>query len=1417
MKKTRRYAEWQEEQIATISLAMASSKDVLEWSHGEVENAETINYKSFKPEKKGLFDELIFGPVLDYRCAVCYKKYRSVNEGEFCTFSDLCREKKSQILSKESRRSRMGHIKLNAPVVHFWYFKIDHSILAKLLGLENNGSLVTRNALESIIYYKSHIVLDNAGLTSLFKNQIIEINQAAVIYRNALFEIRDRYKPESKHYKELTSHIEELESLALSKIGRDYGIDFYEYNEIIEEYTGAKINTGSAAIEYLLDKINLEAEATLLRNQINAINASDLEKRTKNKNGFFKSLEKEKLYKRLQVINAFLSSHQDLKSMLIYNLPVIPADLRPMVQLDGGRHSTSDVNELYRRIIIRNNRLKKWLENDAPQLIVQNELRMVQEAVDALFDNQRKASTKSVVLSKEGRPYKSISDALVGKKGRFRQNLLGKRVDYSGRSVIVVGPELAMHECGIPRQMAAKLFEPFVVRELIKNQVAYSIKGGKKLIEEQNPVIWPHVAKVITDKIVLLNRAPSLHRLSIQAFKPVLVRGKAIKLHPLVTTAFNADFDGDQMAVHVPISKKAVGEAFELMLANKNILGPKDGEPIINPSQDIVLGIYYLTTEKKGALGEGNYYSDFTSLMRAYQNRKVALHARVYLPINSFKKEVGYNKDKFWIFSSVGKFILNQVFPSSFPFIFEGKTDFTVNEYKNYSQDFNLVSWKTDLKQHAKDFPLQEQFTKKTVAWIIRQIFEIYNATVPKSKIAQIIATLNFEDNPDLFKQYDNLIDYYGKKIILEHSQLLTQLTLSSFRKMKAKILSDPAIFDKNFYTEDRVKILDEVWFGYTNFIAEILDKIKNLGFEYSTKSGISISISDIVSIANKDDYLVAGDSYTKKLKQAFEQGLVSDDERYLLVIKKWTEIKDQITAKIENIISEQPKNPLVIMINSGARSNVANFVQLSGMRGLMSNNTKTLKADAENEKVVRSTVEVPIKSSFIDGLTAYEFYSSTHGARKGLTDTALNTAKSGYLTRRLVDVGQNIVVREKDCDTDFGLLAKDIVDNKTGQIIVSFRERIEGRFLVRNLYVKGKLIIDSNTLINLEMAKKIASLGIKELEIRSILGCHTRNGVCKKCYGKDLATNKLVEIGEAVGIIAAQSIGEPGTQLTMRTFQTGGVAGMLDITGGFARLIELIDAYEVPWGKPAIISPINGEVKEIKKLDKENLTGKFLASQYLITLENKKLNLVKKVHVSTQRKLRVQVGDQVKTGQKLSEGPIILKELLNTTDARTVQNYLLKEIQRLYRMQGIEIADKYIEIIIRQLLSKLVIYDPGDSKFFAGAIVDIFTYQRENGKLLMQGKEPAYGKVVIKGAKQTPLLSESFLASASYQETSKILLHAAISNQVDNLEGLKENIIIGKKIPAGTNFDFEPDSKYDIRETESFFNDKVQFLDFEN
>ena len=1419
--KTRQYATIQEDEIKSVSISLVTPEDVKEWSNGEVTSPETINYKSYKPEKNGLFDEVIFGPVTDFKCPVCGIKYKRSNQGQVCEKTDECKAIQPKILSSSTRRTRMGHIELASPVVHFWFFKVDNSIISKLLGLRvgNSSKPVSKTALENIIYFKSHIVLEDGGLKSIPKHTIIDVNNAPTIYRDTLREILKNYKEDSDEYEDISLAIEELEETATSKIGKDYGIDFYEINEIIEEYSKAKIGTGAKAIEYLLENFDLKSELRRIKLSITKIN----------KEGSLagnlvdgKIADRKKLYKRLEVLRAFIDSGQDLKSMLMYSIPVLPADLRPLIQIDGGRHSTTDVNELYRRIIIRNNRLKKWNELDAPMLIKQNELRMLQEAVDALIDNSKKKP--SPVMSKDNRPLKSIADALSGKKGRLRQNLLGKRVDYSGRSVIVVGPSLEMHQVGLPRQMAAKLFEPWVINKLINNEVAPSIKIAKKMIEELDNRIWPFVEQTIIGKVVLLNRAPTLHRLSIQAFEPVLVRGKAIMLHPLVTTAFNADFDGDQMAVHVPISDAAILEARELMLANKNILGPKDGEPIINPSQDMVLGLFYLTKEIKGAKGEGRIFRNYDEMIKAYDLGIVDLHARVALPLKSMGKEYSQAKDGYAI-STIGKFIFNNAFPKNFPFIFDDSNQTLDDKYSKF-----IVPFGTNIIEQIKKMELNKPFNKKTIATIIREVFDRYNSLVSKEDIAPIIKKVNSSNYFDTVMEYSELKDYKNERLSKVHAIILSNLTRKYFEILNKRIMLQNENVERFFEIHERIELLEKIWFEYTNVVASTLDNIKELGFKYSTQSGITMAISDIIQTERKNNLVKEGDSYISDLKNKFyNKGWITSDEKYTLTIKKWTLIKNQVETELKEIVAQNEHNPIFSMMISGARGNISNFVQLSGMRGLMSKSTHEFAHERILNKIIQTVFEIPVKTSFLEGLTSFEFLSSTHGARKGLIDTALNTARAGYLTRRLVDAARNIVVNSKDCGTEQGSKIKPINDTKTNTNIESLNERIEGRFLLKDaISNKGEVLAKKGEFINQELANTL-SKELTEVWIRSVFGCQSLEGVCQICYGKDLATNRIIAIGEPVGIVAAQSIGEPGTQLTMRTFHTGGVAGSANIVGGFNRLLELIDNTPTR-GKKSIISRTIGKVVGIEQISSfiaqwNNKEIKYLVTngldkqkeydssretfRKLVLVEGKDKNKTLYGYVTNMTdELRVKKDDEVKAGSKITEGSIVLNELLEFAGVESARRYQLKEIQKLYRAQGINIADKYIEIISRQMFSKIRIHEPGDTKYFAGEIVNILEYQQTNQKILSKSKIPSFGKLNIWGIKDIPSLSKSFLASASYQETSRALVKSSIKGSVDKLEGFKENIIIGHKIPAGTNFPFEAKSKFDIKNSRKFFED---------
>ncbi len=1280
------FAKEKSPEINKVQLSIASEEDILSWSSGEVTKPETINYKTHKPERDGLFDEKIFGPTKDYKCAVCGKKHRRSDAGKKC---NACGE--AIIESKMARRRKMGHIQLGAPVTHIWYSKVNYSTIRQILGMK-------QDELDSIIYFRAPVILESAGIKEAKEGTIIPIQKAAVIYRRILKALEK--KAESKDMKKLISDkIDHLLLDANSDITKEQGLDFYEYNSFITRISDIRIGFGAEAVKTLLEKVDLKKKLRDINKQIAA---------SKSEAGV------SALYRRVKTIESFIISGQNPADMVISVLPVIPADLRPLIQLDGGRHSTVDLNELYRRVIIRNNRLKQWLAMGAPELIVQNEKRMLQESVDALFDNTRKAVP---VKSKDNRDLKSLAENLKGKQGRFRQNLLGKRVDYSGRSVIVVGPELKLHQVGLPKQMVVKLFEPFIVQRLVEEKIVKSIKQAKKLIEVYDDRIWTYATGVIKEHPVLLNRAPTLHRLSIQAFEPVITSGKAIRLHPLVTPSFNADFDGDQMAVHVPLSKKAKKEAWELMLSNKNILGPKDGKLILSPSQDIILGMYYLTKVQADNKGSRRIFANYDELNNFLITNNTHIHSVAAMPLSVFgEKFANEIKDGYkYVVSTVGRFLVNKELPESFPFINE------VNSSSLKENDVNYLAKGASL--------LEGIFTK-------------------------------------------------------------AETELSPFKK------------------GDVSKLIETVFERNKEAIADVLDAVKSLGFHYSMISGASMAITDIVDINDRETVISEGDKKVAFLQQKTDEGIITDDQRYQEVLKVWASVREKVQDKLAAEISQYPDNPVWMMMDSGARGNMSNFVQLAGMRGSMSKATHEYAALTRQGIIVRSTEEIPIKSSFKIGLTPFEYFLSTHGARKGLSDTATKTAESGYLTRRLVDAIQNVKLVEADCGTNSGMLVKPIKDTRTNSEIEGLFDRIVGRFPVNDVKDGNRILARSTEMISEDQANAIVAAGITEVEIRSVLSCQSKKGVCQKCFGRDLTTNEIVNIGEAIGIISAQSIGEPGTQLTMRTFHTGGVAGVADITQGFSRLMELVDANKSPKSM-AIISKTAGKIETIESF-KENKYGQ--PTQYKVTVKGK--HEEQEYIVDSNQFLRVKKGDTVEPGQKITEGSIQLQNLLEVGGARKTQVYLIKEIQRLYRLQGIAIADKYMEVIIRQMLSKFQIVYPGDSNLYASQIISIDKLREVNEKLIAEGKQPAFGKQIILGVKPLPLHSESFLAAASYQRTADALVSASIIKKVDDLEGIKENIIVGNKMPVGTGNEV-PHGKYDIFDdgfdADDFdFNDKI-------
>ena len=1232
------------QKFSHYKIRLASPEEILSWSYGEVEKHETINYRTLKPERKGLFCEEIFGPTKDFQCACNNKSKRSSQSGKKCPVCGV------EITESKVRRERMGHIKLAAPVVHTWYLRNSPSRIATLLDIKAKD-------LEEVVYLASYIVIDK-GDTDLHNKQILS---------------EARY---TEKYME-------------------YGSRF-------------KALTGAEAVKTLLKKIDLEEESYKLRKELPTASKQ----------------KRDKIIKRLEVVEAFKNSDNKPEWMVMDILPVIPPELRPMVQLDGGRFATTDLNDLYRRILNRNNRLKRQMEQGAPHLITKNEKRMLQEAVDALIDNSKRG--RKVVVEKN-RPLKSLSDMLRGKQGRFRQNLLGKRVDYSGRSVIVVGPDLEMYQCGLPKEMALSLFKPFVIRELIQRYAdkGTNIKSAKAMIERQDAKIWDVLEDVIKEHPVLLNRAPTLHRLGIQAFEPKIVEGKAIRLHPLVTTAFNADFDGDQMAVHVPLSEEAQAEARVLMLASNNILNPKDGKPVVTPSQDMVLGNYYLTLERPNQKGQGKIFKDAKEAALAFENKEITLHAVIALRAQALgNAPLTEEQKQGFLVTTMGKLIFNEILPRSFPYLNEPTTE--------------------NLEVNTPD----HYFVKRgqNVKELIDNNTELESLTIQRAEAKRSY-------NPDL-----------------ETIERL-EAHIKALEEKGARRLVEP--FKKKFLSQ----IISRVFVDFKiNETSKMLDKMKNLGFKYSTYAGITVSAFDVNPYSQKERILTQAQHTVDQIQTMYEEGLLTDDERYNLVIEQWNAAKTNIENGLKDELSED--NHIHMMSDSGARGNISNFTQLAGMRGLMSNPSG-------------KTIELPIKAAFREGLTMSEFFISTHGARKGSTDTALKTADSGYLTRRLVDVSQDLVISENDCHTERGMIVTDIVDND-GKIIEGLFDRLVGRYSQQTVVhpETGEVILTKDAYIDETSARTIVNAGVSEVKIRTVLTCNAKNGLCKKCYGQNLATGEQVEVGESVGIIAAQSIGEPGTQLTMRTFHTGGVAGA-DITQGLPRIQELFEA-RTPKGK-AIIADVHGTIETVERINE----------RYKITLkgdqkpsedEPKRFTYETNSGVS----MLVSEGDQVLAGEQLTEGSIDPKHLLKVTNAETVQQYILKEVQKVYRAQGVEISDKHIEVIVHQMMRKINIIVEGDTTLLPGSQVSIGEYKAANLDVIRERKRPAIGRPVLLGITRASLRSESFLSAASFQETTRVLTDAAIRGKIDDLVGLKENVIIGGLIPAGTGilkhteFDYE-------------------------
>ncbi|MFR1925040.1 MAG: DNA-directed RNA polymerase subunit beta' [Clostridium paraputrificum] len=1155
-----------------IQIGLASPEQVRKWSRGEVKKPETINYRTLKPERDGLFCERIFGPMKDWECH-CGKYKRVRYKGIVC---DRCGV---EVTKAKVRRERMGHIELAAPVSHIWYFKGIPSRMGLILDM-------SPRALEKILYFASYVVIDPKE-TPLLKKQLLN----------------------EKEYRE-----------AADKYGEESFV----------------AGMGAEAVKQLLGEIDLEAQSIELKEELKQSTGQ----------------KKVRIIRRLEVIESFKKSGNDPKWMIIDVIPVIPPDLRPMVQLDGGRFATSDLNDLYRRVINRNNRLKKLLDLGAPDIIVRNEKRMLQEAVDALVDNGRRGRA---VTGPGNRPLKSLSDMLKGKQGRFRQNLLGKRVDYSGRSVIVVGPELKMYQCGLPKEMALELFKPFVMKKLVEDGIAHNIKSAKRMVERVMPQVWDVLEEVIADHPVLLNRAPTLHRLGIQAFQPVLVEGRAIKLHPLVCTAYNADFDGDQMAVHVPLSVEAQAEARFLMLAAGNILKPSDGKPVCVPTQDMVLGSYYLTIDKEQEKEDKYFYSKEETIM-AYELKEIGVHDKIHVKL--FKTVDGVEKTGI-IKTTVGKLIFNESIPQDLGFV----------DRNNKDEEFNL----------EVDFLV----TKKSLGKII-------------------------------------------DKCYLKHGPTETSI---------------------------------------------MLDKIKALGYHYSSIGAITVAASDMIVPKEKYDLLRDADETIEKIEKMYKRGFISDDERYERVIEKWTKTTEEVADTLMESLDKF--NPIFMMADSGARGSKSQIKQLAGMRGLMASPSGKI-------------IELPIRASFREGLDVLEYFLSTHGARKGNADTALKTADSGYLTRRLVDVSQDVIVREEDCGATDGMVVSEIREGN--EVVEGLAERLTGRYLAEDVInpSTGEVIANNDTYVDSEMAETIVATGVKKVKIRSVFTCKCKIGVCAKCYGMNMATAKKINIGEAVGIIAAQSIGEPGTQLTMRTFHTGGVAGA-DITQGLPRVEELFEARK-PKGL-AIVSEISGTVR-IEETKKKRTV-------YVMGADGEE----KSYDIPFGSRLKVNDNDVIEAGDEVTEGSVNPHDIMNIKGIDGARRYLLSEVQKVYRLQGVDINDKHLEVVVRQMTRKIKVTDSGDTELLPGTMIDIFDFEEANEKVREFGGEEATGEQALLGITKAALATDSFLSAASFQETTRVLTEAAIKGKTDPLVGLKENVIIGKLIPAGTGMMRYRSVKLDVEE----------------
>lgn len=1288
--------------LKAIKIGLASPEKIREWGRGEVTKPETINYRSQKPEPEGLFCEKIFGPAKDYECH-CGRYKKSSFAGKVCEKCGV------EVTLKAVRRERMGYINLAFPCTHIWYAKGSPSKMGLTLG-------IAPKKLEEVIYFVSHIItnpgnsLKLKALADSGSGRVLDEKTAREVFadviENEILKEGGKLQDGDLDYAKGMNYVSTIRKMSQP-------FDFFTVSKFIHKYTGAEFGIGAEAILELLKNIDLDKEIESVSNDLKN---SAGEKNQKRIQGI----------KRLEVLESFKNSGIKPEWMVLTVLPVIPPDLRPMMQLDGGRYATSDLNDLYRQVIIKNNRLKHEIEEHAPNVILLNEKRMLQEAVDALIDNDKRNKPSQSI---SGTTLKSLSSTLKGKQGRFRQNLLGKRVDYSGRSVIAVGPELNMDECGLPREMAVQLFRPFIAHYLIfaKDSNVTSQRQADELIARRDYRVFDAIDEIAKDHPVLLNRAPTLHRLGIQAFKPKLIEGKAIRLHPLVCPGFNADFDGDQMAVHVPLSKQAQAEAMCLMMANRNILKPSDGKPICVPSQDMIFGNYYLTLEDDIAMDEmyANYYekrkepemaekfrsyekfegkvfTDPETAILAYQEGKLTLRTRVFVPGRSLHKtEFSEKQNNSYLLTTVGKLIFNKIFPNDFPFI-----NFPYRGDKNAKKDY------------------ADNFVKTSDSFFVTAA-EAYDKVIASGKFKE-------GDDFDAFKEYCKL------------QPLRAPIDKKGIQVMMDKIF--------HHYDEDAIKT------------AHIMDLFKNQGFDYCTKSGLTVSLADMEPLEGRDKLYEEGNKKVAQITENYELGFFTDDERHNAIIEYWNNVKSgPMTMMLRSRMNSAPRNPMFMMMESGARGSFDNYMQLIGMKGCM------LKSNGV-------AIETPVTDCYADGLSVSEYFSSTHGTRKNGSDTALKTADSGYFTRRLVDVSHNVVIREEDCGCDHGLLISELRD--ASGIIATLEERLVGRYPMHDIInpETGELIVDSNTCMNEEDAKAVVNAGIKEVEIRSILTCESKNGVCVKCYGRNLATGKLGRIGDTVGIMAAQSIGEPGTQLTLKNFHTGGVAGQSDITMGLPRVQELLEVRHPKAKDLSLITHINGKVVAVKEI----------GLRHSFTVKN---DLEEMEFISYPNAVPcVKEGDMVIAGQALTKGHIDPKELLDCTDLTTVRNYLIKDVKGVYKSNaGIDIADKHLEIIVRQMSNKLLIINAGDTDLLPGQRVDDITFTEKNEKVFKHDGKPAVGRPIVLGITKAALDTDSFLSAASFQQTTSVLTDASIKGKVDHLKGLKENVMIGKLIPAGT------------------------------